>query len=445
MTEVYRFIESLKIKSEYIVAAISGGPDSMYLLAALINLREKLNKKIVVAHVHHNLRKESDEEALKLEEYCRDNNLIFEMMKIDEYPDNKFSEEVARKIRYDFFDKIIRKYNSDVLFTAHHGDDLIETILMRLTRGSSLKGYAGIVTVSNDRGYIIARPLMFLTKEEIIKYLDNKNIWYAVDKSNESLDYTRNRYRKNILPELKNENKNVHNKFIEFSEKLLLADKYIRKQANIQYKNIVIDNNINILEFNKLDKIIKIYILEEYLKNIYGNNIGLITNKHIDIVINKMSQNRNVIFDLPNNKKGIIEYNNFKVENEYINEEYEYEFNDIIKLPNGKCIKLDNDTKLTNNFVIHLNSKDVKLPFIVRTRKNGDYMIVKNMLGRKKVNDIFIDSKVPKNIRDSYPIVTDATGEIIWIPGIKKSHLDRKNTENYDIILKYDKRRNKYG
>ena len=438
MTEVYRFIESLKIKSEYIVAAISGGPDSMYLLAALINLREKLNKKIVVAHVHHNLRKESDEEALKLEEYCRDNNLIFEMMKIDEYPDNKFSEEVARKIRYDFFDKIIRKYNSDVLFTAHHGDDLIETILMRLTRGSSLKGYAGIVTVSNDRGYIIARPLMFLTKEEIIKYLDNKNIWYAVDKSNESLDYTRNRYRKNILPELKNENKNVHNKFIEFSEKLLLADKYIRKQANIQYKNIVIDNNINILEFNKLDKIIKIYILEEYLKNIYGNNIGLITNKHIDIVINKMLQNRNVIFDLPNNKKAIIEYNNFKVENEYINEEYEYEFNDIIKLPNGKCIKVDNDTKLTNNFVIHLNSKDVKLPFIVRTRKNGDYMIVKNMLGRKKVNDIFIDSKVPKNIRDSYPIVTDATGEIIWIPGIKKSHLDRKNTENYDIILKYD-------
>jgi tRNA(Ile)-lysidine synthetase-like protein len=65
-------------------------------------------------------------------------------------------------------------------------------------------------------------------------------------------------------------------------------------------------------------------------------------------------------------------------------------------------------------------------------------MTVKNMLGRKKVNDIFIDSKIPKSLRDSYPIVTDSTGEIIWIPGIKKSHLDRKKEQKYDIILKYD-------
>ena len=118
--------------------------------------------------------------------------------------------------------------------------------------------------------------------------------------------------------------------------------------------------------------------------------------------------------------------------------EYEYEFTDYIKLPNNRIISIDNDTKLTNNFVIHLNSSEVKLPFIARTRKNGDYMIVKNMVGRKKINDIFIDSKISKTLRDEYPIVTDSTGQIIWIPGIKKSHLDRKKEEKYDIILKYD-------
>jgi len=434
MTDVHKFIESLNIKNEYVVAAISGGPDSMYLLDILLNFKFK----IVVAHVHHNLRKESDLEALKLEEYCKNNNLIFEMMKIDEYPGGKFSEESARKIRYEFFDKIVKKYNSDILFTAHHGDDQIETILMRLTRGSSLKGYAGIERISRDRGYKIVRPLIFVTKEEIVNYLDNKDIWYAIDKSNDDLKYTRNRYRKNILPELKKENKNVHYKFNEFNEKLLLADKYIRKQANNCYKEIVKECDINILEFNKLDKIIKMYVLEEYLKNIYKDDISLINNKHIDMIINKMSQNRNVNFDLPNNKKAFVEYNNFKVIDELEKIKYEYAFTDYIKLPNDKAILVDNDTKLTSNFVIHLNSNEVKLPFVVRTRKDGDYMIVKNMLGRKKVNDIFIDSKIPKNLRDIWPIVTDSTGEIIWIPGIKKSHLDRKKEQKYDIILKYD-------
>jgi tRNA(Ile)-lysidine synthetase-like protein len=436
MTEVHKFIEDLEIKSEYVVAAISGGPDSMYLLDVLQNLNNKY--KIVVAHVNHNLRYESEEEAIKLEKYCKNNKLIFEMMKIEEYPNNKFSEEVARKIRYEFFDKIINKYNSDVLFTAHHGDDQIETILMRLTRGSSLKGYAGIETISNDRGYKIARPLLSLTKEEIASYLDNKGIWYSIDKTNSDLKYTRNRFRKNVLPELKKENKNVHNKFNEFNNKLLLADKYIQKQTNIYYKEIVYEKDINITQFNKLDKILKIYILEKYLKNIYKENIGLISNKHIELIINKMSQNKNVVFDFPDNKKVMIEYNNFKIINDVQSKKYEYEFTDYIKLPNDRVISIDNSTKLTNNFVIYLNSSEVKLPFIVRTRKNGDYMNVKNMTGRKKINDIFIDSKIPKTLRDEYPIVTDSTGQIIWIPGIKKSHLDRKKEEKYDIILKYD-------
>ena len=438
MTEVYRFIEDLNIKSKYVVAAISGGPDSMYLLNILQNLQTKIGYKLVVAHVHHNLRVESDEEAIKLEEYCKNNNLIFEMMKIENYPNNKFSEEVARKARYSFFDEIIKKYNSDILFTAHHGDDQVETILMRLTRGSNLKGYAGIEKISRDRGYKIVRPLLYLTKEQIINYLDNKNIWYAVDKSNSDPKYTRNRYRKNILPELKKENKNIHNKFNEFSDRLLLVHKYLVKQVDNCYKEIVEDNEINVLKFNKLDRILKLYILEEYLKNIYNQEINLINNRHIDIIIRKMSQNRNITFDLPNNKKGIIEYNSFRVSGKSKMEKYEYKFTDYIKLPNGRIISVDNNTNLTSNFVIHLNSKEVVLPFIVRSRKDGDFMTVKNMLGKKKVNDIFIDSKVSKDLRDVYPIVTDSTGEIIWIPGIKKSHLDRKKQQKYDIILKYD-------
>ena len=146
----------------------------------------------------------------------------------------------------------------------------------------------------------------------------------------------------------------------------------------------------------------------------------------------------NSIFNLPLNKKGIVEYNKFKILDNNKDDHYELIFKDYVKLPNGKTIQVDNSTKLTSNFVIHLNSKEVKLPFHVRTRKNGDTMSVKNMLGTKKVSDIFTDSKISKELRDSYPIVTDDNGEIIWIPGVKKSNFDMKKQGTYDIILKYD-------
>lgn len=436
MEEALKLIEKEVKGKKYVVAAISGGPDSMMLLLLLLQLSQKFNFNIVVAHVHHNLRKESDEEALNLEKFCRDNNLIFEMTKLT-YPNGKFSEAEARKLRYDYFDSIVKKYNTDILFTAHHGDDLIETILMRITRGSSLKGYAGFSLISIDRGYKIARPLIYLTKDEILSQLNKKNIWYAKDMSNESDTYTRNRYRKYILPILKEENPKVNYKYSEFSNKLMLAHSYIEKQSNKYYSNVVSDNKIDVKQFNNLDLIIKQYILEQYLSNIYMNNVDLLTSTHLNILISFLSKNKNGYINLPNNMIGVLEYGEFYITTLKQYQTYDYIFNDKVILPDGKIISIDNTTELTSNFVIHLNSKEITFPLHVRTIKPGDTMNVKNMLGKKKVSHIFIDSKIPKGKRKTYPIVTDNTGKIIWIPGIKKSDLDRKKDKKYDIILKY--------
>lgn len=431
MDNVYKFIDELNIKSEYIVAAISGGPDSMFLLEILKKYQSKY--KIVVAHVHHNHRKESDNEALMVKKFCEENDMIFEFMKIEKYTNDEFTEVEARVLRYKFFDEVVKKYNSEILFTAHHGDDLIETVLMRLTRGSSLKGYAGFEPISTDRGYIIARPLIYLTKQEIKEYLDKNNLWYAIDMSNECNDYTRNRYRNNILPTLKKENENIHLKFIDYNKKLLLADKYLKSVAS-EY----ISDNIDINIFNNLDEIIKIYIIEGYLKNIYDNDIVEINNTHINSILNLLNRGKNGSIDLPLNKKAILEYNIFRIENIKNLIEYNITIKDKTLLPNGKIISIDNDTKLTNNFVTHLCSNEIKFPLHVRNRCVGDVMKVLNLNGTKKVNDILIDCKVPNTLRDSIPIVTDDLGEIIWIPGIKKSHFDRLKTGKYDIILKYN-------
>ena len=195
-----------------IVIAVSGGPDSMALLNLLNVIKKEKNIKIICAHVNHNLRKESKAEAKMVKDYCKQKSIIYEYMEIKEYKGN--TENYAREKRYEFFENLLKKYNSKYLFTAHHGDDLIETVIMRLIRSSSLKGYSAFSEITEKKDYKIYRPLITKTKEEIFNYVKNNNLPYAIDKTNDSDFFTRNRIRKYILPRLKEENKNVHLKFL---------------------------------------------------------------------------------------------------------------------------------------------------------------------------------------------------------------------------------------
>ena len=110
---------------------------------------------------------------------------------------------------------------------------------------------------------------------------------------------------------------------------------------------------------------------------------------------------------------------------------------DKIELPNGnQIIKVDKSVK-TDNYHLYLNSKEIKLPLIIRTKKPQDKMAIKNLKGTKKIQDIFTNEKIAKSQREVYPIVTDSTDTILWLPGLKKSKFDKAKTKNYDIILKY--------
>ena len=146
---VYDFLENTVKLNEHdtIVVGVSSGPDSMALLYILYQLREKIGYKIVVAHINHNVRIESKEEEEFLKNYCFEHNILFEAMTINNYGDDNFHNE-ARNIRYHFYDELIKKYGANYLMTGHHGDDLIETILMRIVRGSTLKGYSGFDSIS---------------------------------------------------------------------------------------------------------------------------------------------------------------------------------------------------------------------------------------------------------------------------------------------------------
>ena len=164
MDQVYEYLKNKINNNDIVVTSISGGPDSMALLHILLNLKKEVDYKLICAHINHNTGRIGQlEEQHYVEQYCKDNNVICEVLTIDKYSENNFENE-ARKKRYEFLENIINKYKAKYLLTAHHGDDLIETILMRLTRGSTLKGYSGFSRETKKSNYQIIRPFIELTK-----------------------------------------------------------------------------------------------------------------------------------------------------------------------------------------------------------------------------------------------------------------------------------------
>lgn len=424
---------------DIIVIGCSAGPDSMALVDMLLKIREKYKLSLIIAHVNHNVREESVEEAEYVKNYCSKNNIVFETMTIEEYGDDNFENE-ARTIRYNFFDSLAQKYGANYLMTAHHGDDLIETILMRIVRGSNLNGYLGFKKNVDMGNYAIVRPLLDYTKEELEEYDLENHVQYYVDSSNSSDKYTRNRYRKYVLPFLKDEDSNVHRKFLKFSETLESASIFINKERDKALRRTLSNNLVMIDKFKEEDEYIQREILYYLLSEFYHDDLILVGDKHIDLIMNLVySKKANSFINLPNQVVANKYYNmlELKRDTEAITS-YEIEFDDYVTLPNNHTIERVSDILGNSNSICRINSKDVLLPLVVRTRKIGDKIMVKGLNGSKKVKDIFIDKKVKLSLRDSWPIVVDSRGEIIWIPGIKKSKFDKKITEDYDIILKYE-------
>lgn len=431
-------IKTLNISSnDTVVVAVSGGPDSMALLHLLIEEQKDNPFKIVCAHINHNVREESADELIFVKNFCEKYNVIFEYMKIEEKISNNFESE-ARKIRYNFFKELVKKYSAKYLFTAHHGDDLIETILMRIVRGSNLKGYSGFEKIIHQENYDIVKPLITVTKQDIINYNLDHNITWVEDRTNKEDIHTRNRYRNYILPKLKEENPNVNLKFLRYSENILEANEYIEHQVDKIINDIYKDNKININLFNEQEIIIKKTILYRILKQVYQDGINNINDKHIASLINLAKVEGSASINLPLN---IIANKTYKeiyfTNNKNKIDDYEYVFNKKQELPNNHVIELKQEVEDNSNYTCLLNSEEITLPLIIRPKRDGEKIEVKNLFGSKKISDIFVTEKIDQEKRSSWPIVTDSKNNVLWIPGIKKSKYCKQKDENYDIILRY--------
>lgn len=430
MNDVLKFYKENMKENQTVIAAISGGPDSMALLHSLLEYHDL---KIVVAHVNHKMRVESEKEEHDLKEYCKKHHVIFECMHLKKKDKENF-QMYAREERIRFFESLAKKYQTPYILTAHHADDLMETILMRMVRGSSLKGYSGFSKITNKGDYIYMKPLIEYTKEELLNYVKENHIPYAVDQSNQKDTYTRNRYRKQVLPFLKEENPNVHHKFYQFHQELEECDSYFEDLlANKDFHKILIK------EFQKEHPYMQKRWIQKYLEEYYQEKIYKLDHTHINLLRSFLLNGKtNTYLVLPGKIKAVKTYDSFYLTNSK-KEDYCMELQEKNKIPNTEdTIQIVKKCEVDNNYICRLSFNNITLPIFIRNRKVGDRMEVKGLNGTKSVSDIFTNSKVPLLKRDTYPILVDSKDQVLWIPGLKKSKFDKTKTEKYDIILKYE-------
>ena len=442
--EFLKNLKSYNLEGFGVLLAVSGGKDSMTMLDLFNYFKYELKLNLVVCHFNHSLRDDADRDEKFVKTQCEKYGLKFYSKKEDVLlysNENKLStEEGARFLRYKFFDEVKRIENLEYIATAHNKNDLAETVIMRILRGTGINGLIGI---QSERGDLI-RPILNFSRDEIEKYIEENNIPFVEDKTNFEELYLRNKIRLNLFPILKN----------EYNPRILDA---ISRLSNIAFdystisREYIASKEGLLWEFNR-DKILvyieKLKLQSRSFRNIMyreffefiskdpdGINYKIV--EEIDNLIfsktGKYIEIKNVVFKIEYDKLLIYDKNIFEnLEMKFYFENldfslYSTKFFDIIieqsSFEEFKNLKQNKD-------LLFINKK--YLDFLkIRNKENGDFLELE--FGKKKLKDIFIDEKVSKDIRKNIPIF-EIENNIVWVPNIRRSN--RYLVDEKDDIIK---------
>ena len=400
-------------KEKPVVLALSGGVDSM----VLFNMLLECGYKVVIAHVNHHKREESEIEESYIKNLAIKHNCNIEVLHY--YHEKENFQAQAHNARYEFFSSVMEKYNGSAIITAHHYKDNLETILINIIKGSNLYGYAGIkeCTYYNDK--LIIRPLLSVDKESIYEYAKENNIKYFEDSSNESDDYLRNRIRHHIIPILEQENPNLSSSISNYSNQLFESFSYIREKSIDYVKKH--NNKIIISSFNNLALIEK----KDIINYICDFNGILSSDNKINDILELIDNDRpNLVYDLNKEYQFVKSYDTCYVSKK---SDKQIVYQEIY--PN-QTVSIDNYGEFSftdNTFGDSINvSLNEPMPLVIRTRQNGDKLIIGN--GHKKLKDFLIDKKVPLKKRDEILLVENNNGEIIWVLDYYKKVCNEENS-----------------
>ena len=436
-------INTLWNKEDKIAIALSGGVDSIVLFHLLVTEYKDSYKELVVFHINHGLREESYEEAEFVEKFVKDFDVKFykeELNMSDLERDSHTSEEMlARELRYQAFNKMAKLEGVTKLLTAHHKNDQVENILMRLLTGRSIDHSLAICEEIEMAGLTIYRPLLNSLKAELEEYAKEKNLHYYVDATNFDTDYTRNNIRHNIVPLLNDINSGSFDNLINFANYYQNINNNLKKAILSNKDNYIFSRDEDKISLVK-DKFLELNEEEMYflLKDLITDELGVfdIKQKAIFDVVSSLKKNSgNKSYDLKNNLKIISQY-----ETLYIHKIEKKCYNDKIEIIIDKICENSVYEFYQNKFIISTDAKDSEigfnkseLPLLITTKKEGDR--VRRGEINKKLSRIFIDEKIPKELRDTLPVIRNNKGEVLGVLGIG-TKVNKNKIYDYYIKMK---------
>lgn len=425
--------------SDCIVVGISGGADSVSLFHFLCSIQSQYNLTLVGVHIHHGIRGiDADLDADYVAQLCENYNIRCEIFRYDIHKEaiklKVTEEEAGRIIRYKVFTQILKKYNANKIAVAHNMNDQSETLIMRLFRGTGLRGLTGIPSIRDN----IIRPLIQCSRESIEEYCQENNLEYKKDYTNDMNIYTRNKIRLQLIPWIKeNFNPSIVQTLSKMSTLLQEEENYIEDQAKLAYKLCAVSQNtkkvqLNINNLKNYPDVIKKRVIRialqclrkdlhdielthiiqaiELINKDTGKKINLtesiIIEKQYNILclyINNYKINKNYCYNLNLNGELYIREANLYIKSEIKNKDCANFFE---QKSNNLCTKVFDYDKINDNVNI-------------RTRLAGDKIYLKGS-GTKKLKEFFIDIKLPREQRNNIALLA-AGGNIIWVFGHRTS------------------------
>lgn len=449
--KVLKFIKENKMikAGESVVLGVSGGADSMCLLHIMEQISEEIGLNLMVVHVHHGIRKETaDRDAEYVMKYCEARSIACVVERVD-VPSlarewGMSEEEAGRSVRYNTFNEELKKLGGGKIAVAHNADDSAETVLLNLFRGSGIKGMSGILPVRDN----VIRPVLCLTRKEIEEYNEINNVKYVDDETNFMAEYTRNKLRLNIMPAIKSDiNKRAAEHINMTGQSLVQIDDYMEMQCNEVYKCAVTEYKekpglyIDGKAFKELHIAMQTQLAKKCLY-IVARKSKDITYKHIKALTDLFDMEVGRRVNLPYGMTAIKEYKGVSVG---IEKKESLLCRDITN-DESKAYEIDitknseYDVKLTkyegklrvdkseyndsifieNKYTKWINCDTIDDNLLLRTRRDGDYIIIDDKGSRKKIKDYFIDKKIPREERNHIWLLARGN-EIIWIVGYRLS------------------------
>ncbi len=429
--EYYNMLE----KNDGVVVGVSGGPDSLSLLYILYDIRGKFGLKLYVAHINHGIRGyEADEDARFVEKTAGILDLPFFVRKVN-VPEivketGVSSEMVGRNIRYNFFNEVAAKNGAQKIAVAHNKNDLAETFLLHLIRGSGPTGLVGIRPV-NGR---VIRPLIDISREEIDEYIRSNNLKPRIDATNYEEIYNRNRVRLKIIPYMQKLNPEVVDSIARTSALLRedesffedIVQKLEQDCINVEAGRVSVSAE-KLLQFKPS---VRNRVIRYAVKLLKGDYLNLEL-KHIGYVVNLAKDCRTGSrIDLPDGLVAEARYGKIIFMKGAVKGPgmfyYELQPGQELFLPGLGCEisarpLVKDEMELQHNLLTaYIDYDKVKNGLAVRNRRPGDRLVPLGMKGTKKLKKLLIDEKIPREERDSIPIVVDGD-ELVWVAGVRLS------------------------